>query len=152
MPMEPKSLKIAIANDHGGFALKRFLMEKFALDGTPIEWLDLGAYSDQSVDYPDYAEKLAQALKDDPSIMGVAICGSGVGISMALNRHAHIRCALCSDETTARLSRQHNNANVLALGGRLIGDQVALSVLKTFLTTDFEAGRHTARIEKFSTC
>ena len=139
---------VAIACDHGGFALKEAL--KVALPD--VRWLDLGTDSAASVDYPDFAHKLADAIKDGRAGRGVLICGSGIGISIAANRHAHIRCALVHDVTGARLCRQHNDANVLALGGRTTGDVVAKDCVEAFLGTAFEGGRHQKRIDKLGSC
>ena len=135
---------VAIACDHGGFALKQAL--KVALPD--LKWLDLGTNSAESVDYPDFGNKLAGAIKDGKAARGILICGSGVGISIAANRHAHIRCALVHDVTGARLCRQHNDANVLALGGRMIGEAVAKECVEAFLSTAFDGGRHQKRIDK----
>jgi ribose 5-phosphate isomerase B len=135
---------IAIACDHGGFVLKEAL--KVALPD--VKWLDLGTDSAESVDYPDFANKLAGAVKSGKAARGILICGSGIGISIAANRHAHIRCALVHDVTGARLCRQHNDANVLALGGRMIGDAVAKQCVEAFLGTAFDGGRHQKRIDK----
>ncbi|MDA9407209.1 MULTISPECIES: ribose 5-phosphate isomerase B [unclassified Bradyrhizobium] len=139
---------VAIACDHGGFALKEAL--KSAL--SDVTWLDLGTDSAASVDYPDFAHKLADAIRDGKARRGVLICGSGIGISIAANRHAHIRCALVHDVTGARLCRQHNDANVLALGGRTTGEVVAKECVEAFLGTAFEGGRHQKRIDKLGTC
>ena len=135
---------VAIACDHGGFALKQAL--KVALP--ELKWLDLGTDSAESVDYPDFGNKLANAIRDGKAARGILICGSGVGISIAANRHAHIRCALVHDVTGARLCRQHNDANVLALGGRMIGEAVAKECVEAFLSTAFDGGRHQKRIDK----
>ena len=135
---------VAIACDHGGFALKEAL--KVALPD--LKWLDLGTHSTESVDYPDFGNKLADAIRDGKAARGILICGSGVGISIAANRHAHIRCALVHDVTGARLCRQHNDANVLALGGRMIGEAVAKECVEAFLSTAFDGGRHQKRIDK----
>lgn len=137
---------IAIASDHAGFDLKAQLKQELAAMG--FEALDLGPDSTASVDYPDFANRLAAALRDGQAKRGVLICGTGIGISMAANRHRHIRAALIHDVTGARLTRQHNNANVLCLGARLIGADVAKDCLKVFLTTDFEGGRHENRVAK----
>jgi ribose 5-phosphate isomerase B len=118
--------RVAIACDHGGFALKEAL--KVALPD--VTWLDLGTNSTESVDYPDFAGRLADAIKTGKAARGILICGSGIGISIAANRHAHIRCALVHDVTGARLCRQHNDANVLAMGGRTTGDVVARNASK----------------------
>lgn len=139
---------IAIACDHGGVALKDQLLKSFP----HVQWLDLGTNGTDSVDYPDYAQKLAQAIKDGKAARGVLICGSGIGISIAANRHAHIRCALVHDVTGARLCRQHNDANVLALGARLTGVEVAKDCVDVFLSAEFEGGRHQGRVDKLSQC
>lgn len=143
--------KILIASDHAGFQLKEALKDSFK-DGS-VEWIDLGTYSEDSVDYPDFGYKLAEAIAEGQAPFGVVVCGSGVGISIAANRNPAVRCVLCQDETTARLSRQHNDANVIAFGGRLIGVETAKSCLTVFLNTPFEGGeRHTRRISKLSSC
>lgn len=139
---------IAIACDHGGFDYKEIL--KSDLEEMGYEVADLGCYDTSSVDYPDYANKLAAVLKDGIAERGVLVCGSGIGISIAANRHAHIRAALVHDALTARLSREHNNANVLVLGGRTTGIAVAKDCLKVFLDTEFEGGRHQDRINIMS--
>ena len=139
---------IAIASDHAGFDLKELLVEELArLAFVP---LDLGTRDRSSVDYPDFANALAEALGDGQARRGVLICGTGIGISIAANRHRHVRAALCHDATSARLTRLHNNANVLALGARLIGTDVARDCLGVFLATEFEGGRHERRVAKMS--
>jgi ribose 5-phosphate isomerase B len=138
---------IAIAADHAGYPLKVFLRDELVALG--YEPLDLGTHdATTSVDYPDYGAALAGALKDGRCEKGVLICGTGIGISIAANRHPGVRAALCHDETSARLAREHNDANVLALGARLIGDVVARDCLRIFLTTEFGAGRHQPRVQK----
>jgi len=139
---------IAIAADHGGFDLKSLLIAE--LKSLGYEPLDLGTHGPQSVDYPDYAAALADAIRAGRAQRGVVICGTGIGIAMAANRHRFIRAAVCHDATTARLARQHNDANVLALGGRILGSEVAKDCLRTFLATAFEGGRHVPRIAKLS--
>lgn len=139
---------IAIASDHAGFALKGVLKRELeSLGYTP---LDLGTDDTASVDYPDYADKLAQAIKAGKAVRGVLVCGTGIGISIAANRHREIRAALCQDVTTARLSREHNDANVLVLGGRILGEEVARDCLKVFLETPFAGGRHEGRVAKLA--
>jgi ribose 5-phosphate isomerase B len=138
--------KIAIASDHGGFDLKTQLKQE--LERLGFEPLDLGTDGPASVDYPDFAVKLVQALKAGDAARGVLICGSGIGISIAANRHSHIRAALCHDHLTARLARWHNDANVLCLGGRTTGVDVARDCLQVFLGTEFEGGRHQNRVAK----
>jgi len=139
--------KIAIASDHAGYDLKVQL--KPELEKLGFEVLDLGTDGPASVDYPDFALKMAEALKAGTVARGVLVCGSGIGISMAANRHKHVRAALCHDHLTAKLSRQHNNANVLCLGGRTTGPDVAKDCLRVFLETEFEGGRHQNRVAKF---
>jgi ribose 5-phosphate isomerase B len=141
------SRRVALAGDHASVALKDAL--KQAVEALGHTALDLGAHSDASVDYPDFGDKLARALLAGEADFGVAICGTGIGISIAVNRHKGVRAALCHDTTSARLAREHNNANVLALGARVLGPEVAKDCLVTFLTTDFEGGeRHTRRVNK----
>lgn len=139
---------IAIASDHAGFALKGVL--KLELESLGYVPLDLGTHDTASVDYPDYADKLAQAIKAGKAARGVLVCGTGIGISIAANRHREIRAALCQDVTTARLSREHNDANVLVLGGRIVGEEVAKECLKAFLATAFAGGRHEGRVAKLA--
>lgn len=144
------TIKLAIASDHGGFVLKEYLKKNF--HAVKVEWLDLGTYSAESVDYPDYGRKLADAVANGDAALGVAICGSGIGISIACNRNPKIRAALCTNSTMARLTRLHNDANVLCMGERLTGTEVAMDILKTFLETEFEGGRHQGRIDKLANC
>jgi ribose 5-phosphate isomerase B len=139
---------IAIACDHGGFEYKEIL--KSDLEKMGYEVADLGSYDGSSVDYPDYANKLADTLKEGLAQRGVLVCGSGIGMSIAANRHIHIRAALVHDALTARLCREHNNANVLVLGGRTTGIAVAQDCLKVFLETEFEGDRHQRRVDKMS--
>jgi ribose 5-phosphate isomerase B len=142
------TIKLAIASDHAGFPLKEYLKKNFKAQ--PVEWVDLGTYSGDSVDYPDFGKKIANAVANGDAPLGVAICGSGIGISIACNRNPKIRAGLCTDSTMARLTRQHNDANILCLGERLTGTEVALDILKTFLETEFEGGRHQGRVDKLS--
>jgi len=140
---------IAVAADHAGFPLKEALKGDLAAWGFNI--LDLGTDGPASVDYPDFGNRLADALKRGAAARGVVVCGTGIGISIVANRHRHVRAALCHDTTGARLARQHNDANVLALGARMIGAEVARDCLKVFLETPFEGGRHAGRVAKLST-
>jgi ribose 5-phosphate isomerase B len=142
--------KIAISADHAGFQLKSQVAEHLKKRG--YEVLDLGTLSEERVDYPDYGFKLAEAIRDGAAPFGIAVCGSGIGISIALNRYKDVRAALVHDVTTARLARSHNDANVLALGARLIGPDIALECVDTFLSTAFEGGRHAGRVEKLGKC
>ncbi|MCG8596386.1 MAG: ribose 5-phosphate isomerase B [Kiloniellales bacterium] len=137
---------IALASDHAGYALKALLKEELERQG--YEVLDLGTDGPESVDYPDFGHAMGQALEAGRAERGVLVCGSGIGISIAANRHPVVRAALCHDETSARLARAHNDANVLALGARLIGAEVAKSCLMVFLATEFEGGRHVRRVAK----
>ena len=139
---------IAIAADHAGVDLKKVLKEELGALG--FEILDLGTQGRQSVDYSDMADALAEAMSGGGVERGVLVCGSGIGISIAANRHRHIRAALCCDPSSARLAREHNDANVLALGSRLIGVETAKDCLRTFLSTRFEGGRHKRRVDKMS--
>ena len=143
------SKTIAIACDHAGFELKRALGED--LESRGLNVLDLGTDGPGSVDYPDFAFALADALNAGRASMGVLVCGSGIGISMAANRSPGIRAALVHDALGARMARLHNDANVVCFGGRMIGIDVARDCLRIFLETEFEGGRHARRIEKFST-
>lgn len=139
---------IALAADHGGFELKNLLAEKLAEWG--YEPLDLGTYSTDSVDYPDMAAKMADAIKAGKAERGVLVCGTGIGISIAANRFPFIRAALIHDAFGARLCREHNNANVIVFGGRTTGSEVAYDCLNIFLNTQFAGGRHARRVEKLS--
>ena len=137
---------LVIASDHAGFELKAVI--KLGLEKNGHKAIDLGPNEASSVDYPDMADKLAGALLDGLADKGVLICGTGIGIGIAANRHRHVRAALCHDVTTARLAREHNDANVLCLGARVIGSEVALDSVETFLGTPFEGGRHQRRVDK----
>jgi len=141
--------KVYLTSDHAGAELRRAVASHLEKGGFAIE--DLGPQGDESVDYPDYGAKLAKAMKDDPAARGVAVCGSGIGISIAVNRFPWARAALVSDATAARLCREHNDANVLALGQRLTGTAVALDCVDAFMGTAFEGGRHASRVGKLST-
>lgn len=139
-------MKISIGSDHAGFDLKEHLKNYLEEEG--YEVIDEGTYSLESVDYPDFGKKVGKRVADKEADRGLVVCGSGIGISIAANKVPGIRCALVSEPLSARLSRQHNDANVLALGGRLIGLEMAKECLKVFLQTDFEGGRHQRRIDK----
>ncbi|MHA6723502.1 ribose 5-phosphate isomerase B [Sphingomonas sp. RS2018] len=142
-------MRIAIAADHAAFALKQQLAQWLREGGHDV--LDLGPDSDARVDYPDFGYKLARAVRDGEAERGVALCGSGIGISIAVNREPACRCALVSEPLSAALARRHNDANVLALGARLTGVDMAQACVTAFLTTDFEGDRHTGRVAKLST-
>ena len=137
---------VALASDHAGFALKQALADDVRALGHEV--LDLGPDSEASVDYPDFGRALGEAIAAGRADRGIAICGSGIGISIAVNRIAGVRCALVTSGLMARLARQHNDANALALGSRIIGIETARDCVHEFLTTDFEGGRHSARVAK----
>ena len=138
--------KIFLSSDHGGFELKE-KVKSFLIDNN-FEYEDLGCSSLEPVDYPDYAKLLSKKIKDKNNSKGILFCGTGIGISMAANRFPHIRAALCTSVEMASKSRKHNDANVLALGGRILEDKLALEIVKEFLQTGFEAGRHSLRVNK----
>ena len=139
--------KILIASDHAGYKLKKILIEE--LKGE-IKFEDLGPFSENSVDYPDYAKKLSKKIDLKNDLVGVLICGSGIGMSMVANRFKNVRAALCMNNKMSMLARQHNNANILVLGSRLISEQEAIKCLLVFLKTNYEGGRHQARLDKFN--
>jgi ribose 5-phosphate isomerase B len=146
--IEPAAMRIAIASDHAAFALKAELAAWLAESGHTIN--DLGPYSDASVDYPDYGYRLAETVARGDAVFGVALCGSGIGISIAVNRHSEVRCALVSEPLSAALSREHNDANVIAMGARMIGPEMARACITAFLETRFAGGRHQRRVDKLS--
>lgn len=134
-----------VACDHGGVELKNHLLQAFP----ELPWQDLGSYNSESVDYPEYAARLADKIKSQTQeAYGVLICGSGQGMAIKANRYPHIRAALCWDKNITHLSRRHNNANVLCLGGRILDLPTAQIILKEFLNTAFEGGRHQRRVDK----
>ena len=137
---------IAIASDHGGLRLKRAVMEH--LKSKNIEFKDFGTYSDESCDYPDFAEKAAQSVISGESELGILVCGTGIGMSIAANKIDGIRCALCSDCFSAEMAREHNDANMMALGERVLGEFLALKIVDTFLESSFTGGKHSRRVAK----
>ena len=141
-----ESKVIGLASDHAGFALKQHVIAW--LDAKGWAWKDFGTYSEASCDYPDFAHPLAEAVEAGECYPGIAICGSGEGISMTLNKHQGIRAALCWRADIAHLSRQHNDANVLVMPGRFIENELADEIMEEFFTTDFEGGRHEKRVAK----
>lgn len=143
-------MKIALGSDHGGFALKSIVAKNLLLLGHEIE--DVGCKSLESVDYPDYAHLVVSHITEGKCSCGILICGTGIGMSVAANRNPQIRAALCHDEYTARMSREHNDANILCLGARVIGEGVALELIKVWLATPFAGGRHQLRLAKLSNC
>ena len=138
--------KIVLSSDHGGFNLK--VTVKNFLINKNFEVEDMGCNSLDPVDYPDFAKILSDKLKNNKNAGGILFCGTGIGISMAANRFKHIRAALCTSVEMASKSRKHNDANVLALGGRILAEDLALNIVEEFLKTDFEAGRHSLRVNK----
>lgn len=144
--MSAMTQKILLAADHAGFLLKQSLVE--FLQGKGYEVLDLGTNSGDSVDYPDFGHAAAKAILAGKAEQGIVICGTGIGISISANRHKGIRCALCGDVETAQMARQHNNANLLALAGRVLSPEQAEGIISAFLETPFEGGRHQNRIIK----
>jgi ribose 5-phosphate isomerase B len=143
-----RSLIVAVGADHGGVGLKSRLAAALLDGGHQV--LDFGTDGPASVDYPDFAHAVCRAIGQSKAEFGILICGTGIGMSIAANRYSEIRCGLAHDVTTARLTRAHNNANVLALGARIIGEEVALDILAAFLSTPYEGGRHDRRIEKLN--
>lgn len=141
-------MKIAIGCDHGGIALKDSIVNYLEERGVKIE--DFGTFGTESVDYPDFAYKVARSVADGKADKGILMCGTGIGISIAANKVNGIRCALCHNTETARLTALHNDSNVLAMGGRVIDCDTAVNIVKTWLDTPFEGGRHINRINKIS--
>jgi len=139
-------MKIAFGCDHGGYDLKEDVIEFLKSRG--IEILDLGTYSTASVDYPDYGKAVGEAVQSKEADLGIVICGTGIGISLAANKVEGIRAAVVSDTFSARMARMHNNANVLAFGARVVGKGLAIDLVKSWLDTSFEGGRHERRVDK----
>ncbi|MCT6923431.1 MULTISPECIES: ribose 5-phosphate isomerase B [Bacillales] len=141
-------MKIAISSDHGGNNLRREIMS--LLDDLGISYEDFGPQSDESVDYPDYAKPVSEGVASGKFERGILICGTGIGMSIAANKVKGIRCALVHDVFSAKATRCHNDSNVLAMGERVIGPGLAREIVATWLSTEFEGGRHTRRVEKLS--
>lgn len=141
--------KIAIASDHAGFDLKEAVKKHLS---SKVDIIDMGTHAQDSVDYPDFGAAVGQAITEGGVERGIVICGSGIGISIAANRFPAVRAALCMTAEMAKLSRQHNDANVLAMGARLIDEKTAFEIVDTFLNTAFEGGRHEGRVKKLSSC
>ena len=139
-------MKIAVGCDHGGLHLKQEIKELLSTLGHEVE--DFGTHSTESCDYPDIAEPVAHAVVDGTADRGILICGTGIGISIAANKIKGIRAALAHNEFTAKLSRLHNDANIIALGARVLGDSLAIACVETFINTEFEGGRHARRVGK----
>ena len=141
-------MKIAVGSDHGGFELKELVVQFLGELGHEVE--SVGCHSLESVDYPDIAEKVCHQVQEGHCEGGILVCGTGIGVSIAANRHKEIRAALCHEAFTARMSREHNNSNVLCLGGRVIGPEIALDIVRTWVETEFAGGRHQRRLDMFS--
>ncbi len=141
-------MKLAIGSDHAGFLLKQSLIEFLKELGHNV--MDLGCHSEDSIDYPDYAHPVAEEVEAQRVNLGILICGSGNGISMTANKHQGIRCALCWNPEIARLARQHNDANIVSLPARFINTQIAIEIVRDFISTEFEGGRHATRVAKIS--
>ena len=137
-------MKIGIASDHGGFRLKEAILRHL----TTIQFDDVGTHSEDSCDYPDYVAKVCAKIQSGEIQLAIVICGTGIGASIAANKMQGIRAALCCNEYMAEMSRRHNDANVLALGGRVLGDELALRIVERWLASSFEGGRHQRRIDK----
>lgn len=138
---------VIIGSDHAAFPLKERIRQFLVVEGLEVE--DTGAYSAESVDYPDFGARVAKSVSTGEFRRGILLCGSGIGMSMVANRFPHVRAALCNDLFSAIMCRKHNDANILVLGGRVIGETLALEIVKAWLGTDFEGGRHQARLDKF---
>jgi len=138
--------KIFISSDHAGYKLKEAI--KLHLSKNKLSFLDMGPHSDGRVDYPDFAHKVARQVKTNKNNVGILVCGSGMGMNIAANRHKNIRAAQCFNLKSTKLSRLHNDANIITLGSRLLNKKLALSCVNTFLNTKFEGGRHSKRIKK----
>lgn len=143
--MTPQPKTVALASDHAGYALKAVLIDHLRAAGHTIT--DLGPFDTASVDYPDYGYRLARAIAAGEAALGIVVCGSGIGIAIAVNRNPACRCAQVAEPLSATLARSHNDANVMALGGRLIGDEMAKACADAFLSTEFAGGRHTHRVD-----
>jgi len=146
--MSENKLPIVIGCDHAAYVLKEKIKAFLLAEGYPVE--DVGTYGEASVDYPDFAVQVAGKVSAGKFERGILICGTGIGMSMVANRFPYVRAALCNDLFSAIMSRRHNNSNILAMGGRVVGEALALEVVKVWLQTAFEGGRHQLRLKKFS--
>ncbi|MEG6617452.1 ribose 5-phosphate isomerase B [Peptococcaceae bacterium 1198_IL3148] len=143
-------MKLAIGSDHAGFELKAAVIEYLNKEYPAIEVMDKGTYSNDSVDYPDLGLAVAEAVANGEAEKGILICGTGIGISIAANKVPGIRAANCHDKYTAQMCRQHNDANIMAFGSRVISKETAMEMVKTYLETDYAGGRHACRVEKIT--
>ena len=141
-------MKIAIGSDHAGVALKNKITP--VLDDLNIEWEDFGTKDEDSVDYPDFGEKVSSAVSNGKVERGILICGTGIGMSIVANKFPGIRAALCQEDYSAKMSRLHNDSNILVLPGRIINTETAVNIVKTWFNTDFEGGRHQKRLDKIT--
>ena len=141
-------MNILLANDHAGTSLKNEIKKVLEKKGYNVT--NLGCDTEESVDYPDFAHPLAEKVSNNDNLKGIIICGSGIGVSMSANKHKGVRSALCWNKETAKLSRSHNNANVLSLPARFLAKKEAIEIVETFLKTDFEGGRHKKRVDKIN--
>ncbi|MBR9982523.1 MAG: ribose 5-phosphate isomerase B [Desulfatitalea sp.] len=140
-------MKIIIGCDHAAFALKEIIKRHLSADGVAVD--DVGAFNEASVDYPDIGKQVASRVSSGEYQRGILMCGTGIGMSMVANRYPHVRAALCNDLFSAAMSRRHNDANILIMGGRVIGDVLALEIVKAWMTTPFEGDRHQRRLDQF---
>jgi ribose 5-phosphate isomerase B len=148
MPQLSEKPRIALAADHAGYHIKETIREFLETAGYPVD--DLGTWSEESVDYPDYGKAVGDHIASHHDVFGIAVCGTGMGISIAANKVPGIRAAVAHNVDTARLAREHNNANVLAMGGRVVSGPQAIEMVQTFLNTAFAGGRHARRVEKIT--
>ena len=139
---------VALGCDHGGYDLKKEIIKY--LNSKNIKFIDFGSHNIESVDYPEYANNVCDAVKNGKSDCGILLCGTGIGMSIAANKHKGIRASCCSDTFSARMTRMHNDANILCMGGRVIGSGLALDITELFLTTKFEKGRHEIRVKQIA--
>ena len=144
------SLPVAIGSDHAGFDYKEAVIS--FLDGKSVSWKDFGTYSTDSVDYPDFAHPVAEAVEKNEAAFGILICGSGNGVAITANKHQNIRAAICWGEELAELSRKHNDANVICIPARFVKENLVENMVEIFMHTDFEGGRHENRVKKISYC
>jgi ribose 5-phosphate isomerase B len=140
--------RVALGSDHAGFPIKETILQYLQHEGYPVD--DLGTWSEESVDYPDYGKAVGECVAAHKDVFGIAVCGTGIGMSIAANKVCGIRAAVAHDVSTARLAREHNDANVLALGGRVVNSSIAIEMVHTFLNTAFVGGRHARRVEKIT--
>lgn len=141
-------MKLVIGSDHGAVELKEEIKDLLKAEFPEVEFEDMGTFGKESVDYPDIAEKVCTPVAKGDADRGIVLCGTGIGISIASNKIKGIRAALCHETYTAKMSRQHNNANILAMGGRTTGPEIAKEIVRVWLTTEFEGGRHERRVNK----